>query len=115
MSKSRGELSVNTSGGSIRLDDVAGNVSANTSGGGIKANILALENSLSLTTSGGSINAVVPKGMGMNLDLRGNNVNTKLVNFDGEVKKNKIVGSINGGGAKVTMATSGGSVNLDYQ
>jgi hypothetical protein len=114
MSKSRGDLSVNTSGGSINLDDVAGNVSANTSGGGIKAKILTLENTLSLTTSGGSINAVVPKGIGMDLDLKGNNVNTKLTNFTGEAKKDKIVGSINGGGAKVRMATSGGSVNLDY-
>lgn len=114
MSNSRGDLNVNTSGGSINLDDVAGNVNANTSGGGIKAKILVLESNLTLTTSGGSINAVVPKGLGMDLDLKGNNVNTKLTNFTGEAKKNKIVGSINGGGAKVVMATSGGSVNLDY-
>ncbi|CAN5272769.1 hypothetical protein BH23BAC1_BH23BAC1_34360 [soil metagenome] len=114
MSNSRGDLSVNTSGGSINLDDVAGYVVANTSGGGIKAKILVLENNLSLTTSGGSINAVVPGGIGMDLDLKGNSVNTKLTNFTGEAKKDKIVGSINGGGAKVRMATSGGSVNLSY-
>lgn len=114
MSNSRGDLTVNTSGGSINLDDVAGNVTANTSGGGIKAKILVLEDNLTLTTSGGSINAVVPKGLGMDLDLKGNHVNTKLTNFTGEAKKNKIVGSINGGGAKVRMATSGGSVNLNY-
>ncbi|MDQ3535780.1 MAG: DUF4097 domain-containing protein [Bacteroidota bacterium] len=114
MSKSRGDLSVNTSGGSIKLDDVSGSISANTSGGGINAKILELENNLTLTTSGGSIHAVVPKGLGMDLDLRGNHVNTKLTNFTGEAKKDKIVGSINGGGAKVKLTTSGGSVSLDY-
>jgi hypothetical protein len=114
MSNSRGDLSVNTSGGSINLEDVAGNVVANTSGGGIKAKILVLENNLTLTTSGGSINAEVPAGIGMDLDLKGNSVNTKLTNFTGEAKKDKIVGSINGGGANVRMATSGGSVNLSY-
>lgn len=115
MSKSRGELAVHTSGGSINLDDVSGSVNAHTSGGGIKANILTLEKELTLKTSGGSISAVVPKGLGMNLDLKGNQVNTKLTNFTGEVKKDKVIGSINGGGILVTMATSGGSVNLDYR
>jgi hypothetical protein len=114
LDRATGDLDVSTSGGSIKLNNVSGRVNAGTSGGSINANILELDNQLTLKTSGGSIHAVVPKGIGMDLDLKGNKVNTQLTNFDGQVEKDKIVGSINGGGVRVVMATSGGSVNLDY-
>jgi hypothetical protein len=109
-----GELSLHTSGGSIILEDVSGSIDARTSGGSIKAFILDLDEYLTLRTSGGSVNAVIPEGMGVDLDLSGNRVNTKLTNFTGESEKNHIEGSMNGGGIPVTLKTSGGSVNLDY-
>ncbi|MEQ9441986.1 MAG: hypothetical protein RIG62_23300 [Cyclobacteriaceae bacterium] len=112
---SEGNLAVNTSGGSIVLDDVRGSVEAYTSGGSIRADIRSLEDQLTLKTSGGSINAVIPSGLGLNLDLAGNRVNTELQNFTGKSEKNSIQGSVNGGGIDVTMRTSGGSVNLDYR
>ena len=48
------------------------------------------------------------------LDLKGNKVNTRLSNFSGESKNNRVVGSINGGGIPVKLSTSGGSVTLEY-
>lgn len=111
---SKGELKLNTSGGSIVLEDVSGSIDAHTSGGSIKAFVNDLDEYLTLKTSGGSINAVIPEGMGVDLDLTGNRVNTKLTNFTGQAEKNNIEGSMNGGGVPVTMKTSGGSVNLDY-
>lgn len=111
---SKGELKLNTSGGSIVLEDISGGIDAKTSGGSIRAYINDLNDYLSLKTSGGSINAVIPAGVGVDLDLSGNRVNTKLTNFTGEAEKNSIEGSMNGGGIPVTMKTSGGSVNLDY-
>lgn len=111
---SQGELKLNTSGGSIVLEDVSGSIDARTSGGSIKAYVNDLNDYLTLKTSGGSINAVIPEGLGVDLDLSGNRVNTKLSNFTGEAEKNNIEGSMNGGGIPVTMKTSGGSVNLDY-
>ena len=110
-----GELAVSTSGGSIHLEDIKGSLTARTSGGGIKANLSSLEKELKLSTSGGSITAVIPGGLGLDLDLKGNRVNTKLSNFDGEVEKDRIKGSMNGGGIPVVMSTSGGSVNLEYR
>lgn len=115
LSNSTGELNVHTSGGSIVMDDINGSVEATTSGGSIKAEIESLGEYLTLHTSGGSINAVVPQGLGLNLELSGNRVNTQLTNFTGETKQNYIKGSINGGGIPVKMSTSGGSVNLDYR
>lgn len=115
LNEAKGLLSVKTSGGSITLDNVSGSVEAKTSGGGIKANLLSLDRHLTLKTSGGSITATIPSGLGLDLDLKGNRVNTRLMNFNGEAEKDRIIGSMNGGGIPVVMSTSGGSVNLQYQ
>lgn len=111
----QGEIVLHTSGGSIDLKDLKGSVEASTSGGGIKADLLTLEKQLKLSTSGGSINATIPSGLGVDLNLKGNRVKTKLSNFSGEVKENKVVGSMNGGGILVELSTSGGNVNLEYR
>ena len=110
-----GEALLKTSGGSINLRDIRGSVEARTSGGSIRAEVEELGNFLTLKTSGGGITATLPEGAGIDLDLSGNRVNTKLVNFTGESDKNSINGSMNGGGVPVSMHTSGGSVNLEYQ
>ncbi|HLT79797.1 MAG TPA: hypothetical protein VKZ86_02140 [Cyclobacteriaceae bacterium] len=115
LSNAQGELKVNTSGGSIDISNVKGSVEASTSGGGIRADVASLDKYLKLRTSGGSITAVVPSGLGLDLDLRGNRVNSKLVNFNGEAEKDRIRGSMNGGGIEVVMHTSGGSINLEYR
>lgn len=110
-----GEALLKTSGGSIRLENIRGSLEARTSGGGIRADVAELGKFLTLKTSGGSITATIPGGQGLDLDLSGNRVNTKLVNFTGESDKNSINGSVNGGGVPVSLHTSGGSVTLDYQ
>lgn len=115
LSNSTGELNVHTSGGSIVMDGITGSVEATTSGGSIRADIEELGDYLTLHTSGGSINAVVPQGMGLDIELSGNKVNTQLSNFTGETKKDYVKGTLNGGGTPVKMSTSGGSVNLDYR
>ncbi len=110
----KGDIEATTSGGGIRLKDVEGEVYASTSGGGINADITRLESQLILKTSGGSVRATIPSGLGLDLDLRGNRVNTSLHNFSGESKSNRVKGTVNGGGIVVELSTSGGSVSLDY-
>lgn len=109
-----GDLMVGSSGGSVNLEEIAGSISVSSSGGSVRAQLSNLEKELTLKSSGGSITAVVPKGLGMNLDLSGGRVNSSLSNFDGEIKKDKIVGKINGGGIPVIMQSSGGSINLEF-
>lgn len=115
LSDSQGQISLSTSGGSITLNNVSGSIEAETSGGGISANILKLNDKLVLKTSGGNIDANIPSGLGLNLNLKGNKVNTDLKNFSGTADKGKIVGKMNGGGIQVEMTTSGGNVNLNYR
>ena len=108
-------IDAKTSGGSISVEGSARMLKAHTSGGSIKANVRGLSESLSLGTSGGSIHATVPADAGMDLDLKGNRVNVSLNNFSGTAKKNYVQGAMNGGGMPVSMRTSGGSVNLEFQ
>ncbi len=110
-----GEFDLSTSGGSIKLEDVRGKMNAHTSGGGIRATILELTGDITLKTSGGSINATLPENTGMDVYFKGNSVNVPLKNFSGRSEDDKIDGTINGGGSKVTLVTSGGSVNVHYQ
>lgn len=109
-----GDIEATTSGGGIKISNVAGSVYATTSGGSINADITKLHDQLILKTSGGSVNATIPSGLGLDLDLRGNRVNTSLNNFSGESKSDRVRGTVNGGGIPVQLATSGGSVNLKY-
>ena len=111
----RGDIDVTTSGGGIKINDAQGAVYATTSGGSINADITKLDDQLVLKTSGGSVRATIPSGLGLDLDLRGNRVNTSLNNFSGESKSDRVKGTVNGGGILVELATSGGSVTLNYQ
>lgn len=115
LSKVRNDVVASTSGGSIHLDEVSGSVKAGTSGGNIKANITKLSGMLELKTSGGSIQATIPGNLGLDLDLRGNAVRAELTNFSGVSKKDKVLGTMNGGGIPVNLSTSGGNISLDFQ
>ncbi|MES2731427.1 MAG: hypothetical protein V4714_06750 [Bacteroidota bacterium] len=111
----QGELKVATSGGQINLKGMSGSLDARTSGGGIEADIVELGKYLTLETSGGSIEATIPGGKGLDLDLEGDRVKTTLNNFSGTSEKDRIVGKMNGGGIPVKMTTSGSTVVLNYR
>lgn len=108
-----GSLSLNSSGGSVSLNEVSGKIVANTSGGSIKANVVNLEEELTLKASGGSITVSLPEDQGMDLDIDGGNVSSQLSHFEGVKTNDQIKGKINGGGIPITLYTSGGSIKVD--
>ena len=109
-----GEILAKTSGGSITLEDILGNVEARTSGGSIHAEIVKPDEYIDLKTSGGSISVTVPEEGGYDINLDGTRVRVKLANFDGDYEKDKIKGTLNGGGIRLTAKTSGGTVTMKY-
>ncbi len=112
--KISGELVTSTSGGSIKLEDITASVKASTSGGGIDADIKSLGKYLSLSTSAGSIHVRMPMDKGMNLDLDGQKVKIpSLAKFDGKIEKDRVKGSLNGGGIPVTMDANAGGVYIN--
>lgn len=112
---SEGQISVKTSGGHIDLTDVSGTVDAKTSGGGITADLNSIGKFVDLRTSGGNVEIRVPANLGLDLNLKGSYVSTRLENFSGEVDRDEVEGKLNGGGPKISARTSGGTVSLSFK
>lgn len=114
ISQLTGDLDISSAGGSVALEEIDGGILVNSSGGSIKAQMSSLEKEMILKSSGGSITAIVPEGTGLDLDLRGGRVKSSLSNFSGEIKDDRVLGTLNGGGIPVKMESSGGSITLDF-
>lgn len=110
-----GDVNVKTSGGSIKVDDVAGAINAKTSGGSIRISMSRQpEHDSKLSTSGGSVTAYLKSDIAVDLSAStsGGRVSSDF-NVDGSVRKTSIDGEINGGGPKLVLRTSGGSVRVE--
>ena len=115
LERSQGEFRVSTSGGSISIERVSGQVEAQTSGGSIRAELDRVDGDLDLSTSGGSVRITVPGGQGYDLDLAGTRVDVRLVDFTGTSQRNRVSGTMAGGGHAIRARTSGGTISLDFQ
>ena len=115
ISNATGNISARTSGGPIRLERVTGAIEAHTSGGSIDAHVLYLEDHLTLNTSGGSIKAILPRDLGMDIRASGSSVRNRLDDLTGDITSNSIRGSVHGGGIPVELRTTGGSVRIEYR
>jgi len=89
-------------------------VTAHTSGGSITAKIAGpVLADCSLTTSGGNVRVTVSAAAAFNLDASasGGGVAAKGLTLTMEKSsRSQLVGSVNGGGPKVKLRTSGGGV-----
>jgi hypothetical protein len=109
-----GDIKLRTSGGSINTDSITGNIDAHTSGGSINVKIdKQLTKDAKLTTSGGSITAYLISDIQIDIyaSTSGGRVKSDF-EIDGRVKKMSVKGSINGGGPKLILKTSGGSIKI---
>ena len=110
----KGEFITSTSGGSIHLEDMMASIKASTSGGGIDADIKSIGKYLSLSTSAGSIHVRMPLDKGMDLDLDGNRVKIpEIKNFSGKIEKDRVRGTVNGGGIAVLMDANSGGIYIN--
>lgn len=69
---------------------------------------------LDVRTSGGHVTVSVPGGVGYDLELRGSRVRSDLANFSGQLERDEVEGTVNGGGARLFARTSGGTVRLNF-
>jgi DUF4097 and DUF4098 domain-containing protein YvlB len=99
-----GELAAHTSGGNVDMTNLSCSLETSTSGGNIDVSIKTLGKYVKITNSGGHIDLQVPQNQGMDLNLSADKVNaTALSGFKGDIKKDRIEGSLNGGGIPVTV------------
>ena len=103
-----GDLYAHTSGGNVDLTNLSCSVDASTSGGNIAVNIKTLGKFVKVSNSGGNIDLEIPQGKGVDLSLSADKVTaTAMNNFKGDIKKDRIEGSLNGGG--IPINAHGGS------
>lgn len=110
-----GAANFSTSGGNIKADAVEGVLRAHTSGGSVQATITGpLKDECSLSTSGGSVRVKVASGTQFKLDAATSSGGVELagVRFEGESKRGKSVGNVNGGGPLLKLRSSGGSISV---
>lgn len=108
---------LDTSGGSISVDAVEQRLRADTSGGSIRARIVGpVRDECELSTSGGGITLTVDKTAAFDLDASssggGVNADGLVITLKGGAKRNSLKGAVNGGGPRVKLHTSGGSVHI---
>jgi hypothetical protein len=110
-----GTITARTSDGDISFTDCSGSVNAQTSDGDIEGNLYKLKHKLSLLTSDGNIDVVIPAGLSLNIKLKGSDINVPLVNFSGKTEEHLILGTVRGGGIPVELLASDGRVSLTYK
>ncbi|MCG6189806.1 DUF4097 family beta strand repeat-containing protein [Maribellus maritimus] len=111
-----GDVDASSSGGGVSVSGKAGAVKAKSSGGSVRVDIGNLSKELYLTSSGGGVDAIIKNGdnLGLDLDLSSDRVNIDLHNFSGKSEKNRVKGTMNGGGIPVYIRSSGGNINVRY-
>ncbi|ASU34856.1 hypothetical protein MuYL_2969 [Mucilaginibacter xinganensis] len=104
-----GAQEFSTSGGSLHMDNLAGRIKGETSGGSIQVN--NSKDIIDLETSGGSINAKNCQGK-IRLETSGGSLHLEAL--EGSITANTSGGSIQANNIKgeLVTGTSGGSVNL---
>jgi hypothetical protein len=113
-----GPADLATSGGGIRVDSVASSLRAHTSGGSIRANIAGpLKEECSLSTSGGGVSVTVDKTAAFQLDASTSGGGVEASGFSITMDKvsrdrNRLAGSVNGGGPLLKLRTSGGGISV---
>jgi DUF4097 and DUF4098 domain-containing protein YvlB len=92
-------------------------VRAKTSGGSISVRFTGAPEG-ELETSGGSIEVELPEDAGVDLDAR---TSGGRVRVEPELKlrsggdRGRIIGEINGGGARLRLRTSGGNISVEVR
>ena len=111
-----GMAKLTTSGGDIEIDDAAGGLQAKTSGGDIEVAFTnALTEDCTLGSSGGDIEVKVPRTAGFQLDAATSGGDVKAAGLtltieQGGLGKSKLAGTVNAGGPKLKLRTSGGDI-----
>ena len=110
----RGDVDADTSGGDVRLLRIDGKIRGDTSGGSVRCSLVGANRGISATSSGGSIELILPRATTGNVEATtsGGNVSSDLPISAAVQKEGRLEGSLNGGGPSIYAHTSGGSISL---
>jgi DUF4097 and DUF4098 domain-containing protein YvlB len=112
----QGDAHVGTSGGGLAIENVLGQVEGSTSGGSVSGVLPSpLQGNVKLSTSSGGVTVVVPADAAFDLDAStsAGRVSSDLpVTVVGKMARDRLKGTVNGGGNSVVLRSSAGSIRL---
>lgn len=110
----RGDVDAETSGGEVALLKVDGKIRGRSMGGGVRCSLVGPNRGIYMSTSGGGVEIIVPKGTKGTIDLStmGGGVHSDITVASTVRKETQLEGTINGGGAEIYGHTMGGGVSL---
>ncbi len=114
-SEVEGIVSARSSNGDLSLSGIAGLAFLRTSNGNIDAELFDLGQDLEIGTSNGSINLSINPELALDLEANTSNGDIKVNNLALETtlqEQTALIGSMNGGGPRLDIATSNGSIDL---
>jgi DUF4097 and DUF4098 domain-containing protein YvlB len=110
-----GDTKVESSGGKLRLGNISGKLNAETSGGSVSAILPSpVAGDVRLETSGGSITVVAPSNAALTIDAEtsAGSVRSDLPIARLTTDSDTLKGTINGGGTKLVLRSSAGSIEI---
>ncbi|MGB9772891.1 MAG: DUF4097 family beta strand repeat-containing protein [Bacteroidota bacterium] len=113
--QSFGTARIETSGGDISINEANGILSATTSGGDLRIGVGTSVKELKAETSGGNITVSIPPTINATIDAQSisGSVESDLpITAKGKVSEGALRGTLNRGGAEITLRTSGGTIQL---
>lgn len=110
----QGDVNVKTSDGDIKAQRIDGRIAARTSSGDLNVQLLGSNRGVTLDTSSGNIDLLVPTDISALLDASSDSgsVHAELPITTTTVSERRLQGTINGGGDKIHARTSDGDVRL---
>jgi len=113
-----GDMRLSSVNGSIKVDSATGSVRASTTNGRIQVQLdeVTADEDLDFSTTNGSIRVQLPADI--QADLKARTVNGSIesdlpVEVTGHLNRRRLEGTINGGGAKLNLSTTNGSIRLE--
>jgi DUF4097 and DUF4098 domain-containing protein YvlB len=109
-----GQLRFTTTNGAMSLRELAGSVRAETTNGGIHAQLSHVEGDLSFETTNGGITLALPSDIRAAVEAETTNgsVHSDFELTGGSKSRRHLSGAINGGGGKLTLGTTNGSIHI---
>lgn len=110
-----GIVTARSSNGSITVSGVKSLSGLRTSNGHIEAELPLLHDDLEIRTSNGSISLAISPALNADLEANTSNGTITITNLNitaSEMEARSLSGSMNGGGYKINIVTSNGSIDL---
>ena len=112
-----GEIEVGTTNGGIEVEDSGGSVSARTTNGGIEVELQEVmpDENMTFRSTNGGITLTLPSQIAADISARTTNGSVQTdfpITVQGTFRKNRLDGSLNGGGADIELKTTNGSIRI---